>query len=73
MTHKCNKCAGTNLKRGKLLVRSAMGGDVEFMPDKAKMLTLQNISANITATMCLDCGLVELIGDTKQAKAIRTK
>ncbi len=71
---KCFKCGGTNLKPGEL--RSGL----VFLPVSAFRFDTGNRSlfdktpdVLINATMCLDCGFVEILGNLKSAKAIVQK
>jgi predicted nucleic-acid-binding Zn-ribbon protein len=65
---KCLKCGGTDLKAGQLA--GAFLPVSAFRPEGGSGLSYKKHTMPIKATMCLDCGFVELAGDPKSAKTI---
>ena len=61
----CCRCGGHNLEPGS--VQSA--GDVSFRPGNSRFLTLLPGNVTLTATMCMDCGTIELAGDVRKVAA----
>ena len=57
---KCLKCGSVSLESGAL-------NTAYFQPDNTKFLTL-NPNVRIRATICMDCGYIELNGDLNKAK-----
>ncbi len=64
MESKCTKCGGNKSTPGKL---NAMGG-VTFTPDDLKFWILKSSLVHVQASMCLECGFIELIGDIEKAE-----
>ncbi len=63
---KCLRCGGTNVSPSDLLST----GRIYSRPKKAKFVAVFTTGAPISALTCLDCGHVELLVDTKQAKSL---
>ena len=61
-TKKCLRCGGARLEPG--AIRSS------FQPTNALFWTLKTAEVQIEAFMCLDCGMIELVGDIKKAEAL---
>ena len=62
---KCLKCDSASLVPGAL-------NSGYFQPDNTKFLTL-NPNVRIRATICTDCGYIELNGDLKKARALTSR
>ena len=68
---KCLKCGGTNLKPGSIWSWGAFFRTVCcFRPEG---LSSKKPYLLLTATMCVDCGFVEISGDPEAAKAVIRK
>lgn len=63
---KCLRCGGTNLAPSN--VQST--GKLYSCPKDAKLVSLMTTGAPVSALICLDCGHVELLVDTKKAKSL---
>jgi hypothetical protein len=63
---KCLRCGGTQLQPGK--IKST--GKIWFKPEKTKFLTLKTSNVDMHASLCLDCGTIDLAGDPGKAKAL---
>ena len=61
---KCTRCGGETMSVGALYspVRSS------FRPQETKFMTLQTGDVMTKATMCRQCGLIELTGDVNKLK-----
>ena len=62
MKEKCVKCGSERLTPGKL----QSSGLVGFRPDKAKFFTSKTADTKVKATICLECGFIEMIGDVEK-------
>jgi predicted nucleic-acid-binding Zn-ribbon protein len=65
----CLRCGSTNLEPG--MIQST--GRVRFRATNTKVMTLQTGDVTIDASICLDCGTLELVGDVKKAKSLTGK
>lgn len=63
--YKCHRCGSTRLEPGALSPVS-----VTFRPANTKFLTLRTNDVPVKANMCLDCGMLQLVGDVKKAQAL---
>jgi hypothetical protein len=63
---KCLRCGGAQLQPGK--IKST--GKIWFKPAKTKFLTLKTSNVDLQASLCLDCGTIDLTGDPGKAKAL---
>ena len=63
---KCLRCGGTQLQPGRI----QSTGKVWFKPDNAKFFTFNTSDVEVRANICLDCGTVELVGDTHKAQSL---
>ena len=63
---KCLRCSSENVKPSDLLST----GRIYSRPKRAKFVAVFTTGAPVSALTCLDCGHVELLVDTKQAKAL---
>lgn len=63
---KCLRCGSTNLEPGSI----QSNGRVGFRPKKSKFLTIKSADIGVNANICIDCGHMELVGDTKKAKLL---
>ena len=63
---KCLRCGGTDLEPG--WVQSS--GKIYFRPDNTKFMTLRTADVEVNGNFCLDCGTVELVGDTEKCRKL---
>jgi len=64
---KCASCGSTRLEPGTLRTT----GHVNFRPENTKFFTLGTGDVSIQANICMDCGVMLLIGDlTKATKLV---
>ncbi len=65
-TPKCRGCGSESLAAGALhgFVRAS------FRPEDTKFLTLETSDVMTRATMCRECGLIEIIGDVRKLERI---
>ncbi|MBA7682330.1 hypothetical protein ES703_90680 [subsurface metagenome] len=63
---KCLSCGGTNLKPGSI----QSSGKVAFRAKDTKFLTTKTGDITVSANICVDCGHIELIGDTDKASSL---
>lgn len=63
---KCIQCGGEAVQQGALYAPMR----VSFRPDGTKFLTLETGDVLTKATMCRDCGLVQIIGDAAKLRRI---
>jgi hypothetical protein len=63
---KCSRCGGETVSGGALYapVRSS------FRPQDSRFMTLQTGDVMTKATMCRDCGLIELTGDVSKLRRL---
>lgn len=59
---KCTRCGGSKLAAGALQGPTR----ASFRPSEAKFLTLETGDVMTKATMCRDCGLIEVTGDVNK-------
>ncbi len=62
---KCQRCDGERLEPGSL---GSFG--LTFRPANTKFLTLSTNDVGVQANMCLDCGLIQLVGDLRKAQTL---
>jgi hypothetical protein len=65
----CKHCGSTNLESGELRNNR---GPIAFKLAKTPFFTLTSPDVRVDAVMCLDCGTIQLIGDTSKARQIAT-
>ncbi len=63
--HKCHRCGSTKLEPGSLSPVS-----LTFRPANTKFWTMRTNDVKVLANMCLDCGLMQLVGDVKKAQTL---
>jgi predicted nucleic-acid-binding Zn-ribbon protein len=63
---KCLRCGGSNTTPSEL----QSTGKIYSRPKEPKLHTVLTTVAMVRAVTCMDCGHVELMVDTKKAKAI---
>jgi ferredoxin-like protein FixX len=63
--HKCHRCGSARLEPGSLSPVS-----VTFRPANTRFLTLRTNDVDVQANMCLDCGLLQLVGDVRKAQLL---
>ena len=68
-TTSCNRCGGEMLAAGALF--SALR--TSFRPQESKFLTLETGDVMTKATMCRDCGLVEIVGDVNKLRRLTSE
>jgi predicted nucleic-acid-binding Zn-ribbon protein len=66
---KCLSCGGTNLEPG--VLRST--GSLHFRPDNAEFLKLKTANADVSAQLCLDCGMIALTADAQKVRSLTGK
>jgi predicted nucleic-acid-binding Zn-ribbon protein len=64
--NKCIRCGSTQLASG----WAQSTGKMYFRPDKVNFFALKTADLSVTGLMCLDCGFIELVGDTDKAKSL---
>ena len=62
----CPSCGSDRLEPG--TIQGA--GRVYFKPENAKFLSLQTSDVTMTANICLECGVIVLVGDLGKAKKL---
>lgn len=62
----CLRCGGTNLQPSDL----QSTGKIYSRPKDAKLVTVLTTGVPVSATICFDCGHVELVVDADKAKSI---
>jgi ribosomal protein L40E len=67
-TPKCRGCGSESLAGGAVhgFVRAS------FRPEGAKFLTLETSDVMTRATMCRECGLIEIVGDVRKLERLTT-
>jgi hypothetical protein len=63
---KCYRCGSTRLQPGRVRAESRLS----FVPDNAPFWTLSTLNVALEASLCMDCGAVELFGDLQKAKRL---
>ena len=63
---KCLRCGGCNLEPGTLQSASR----ISFLPENALAFTRQNKAVFVRASICLDCGTLDLVGDTFKTQSL---
>src|SRR5271154_4461325 len=68
-TETCYRCGGETMAVGALFsaVRTS------FRPQDSKFLTLETGDVMTKATMCRNCGLIEIIGDVNKLKRLTSE
>ena len=66
MIEKCVCCNSSRVESGSLQTT----GRVRFHPDHTKFLSLKTSDIKISASMCLDCGYIHLVGDVEKANLL---
>ena len=66
MSTSCHRCGGETVSGGALYspVRTA------FRPQDARFLTMQTGDVMTKATMCRECGLIEITGDVTKLRRL---
>ena len=62
----CFRCGSSALETGR--VQST--GRIYFYVDDPKVMTVHTANVPIIATMCLDCGTIEFVGEVNKARKI---
>ena len=62
----CYRCGGQMLAPGAIYAAVRMS----FRPQDSKFLTLETGDVMTKATMCRDCGVVEIIGDVNKLRRL---
>jgi hypothetical protein len=65
MTTRCSGCDAETLVSG------ALHRAGRFRPDDTKFLTLETSDVDVVATMCSECGLIELKGDVAKLRRLK--
>ena len=68
-TNSCYRCGGETLSAGALF--SALR--TSFRPQESKFLTLETGDVMTKATMCRNCGLVEIVGDVNKLRRLTSE
>ena len=63
---KCLRCGSKNLEPGSIQSNRRVG----FRPRKSKFLKNKSADIGVKANICIDCGHMELVGDTKKTKLL---
>lgn len=63
---KCLRCGGKNVYPSEL----QSTGKIYSRPKQAKLMTVFTTGTQVSGITCLDCGHVEMVVDTKKAKAL---
>jgi hypothetical protein len=63
---RCAVCTGTNLHPGQI----QSTGKTYFRPSDAKFLTLKTADIAVHATVCLDCGAIQLSSDPDRVREL---
>ena len=63
---KCIRCGGTQRASG----WAQSTGKMYFRPDNVNFFAPKTADLSVTGIMCLDCGFIELVGDTHKAKSL---
>ena len=66
---KCPSCSSTNLEPG--TIQST--GRIHFRPENTNFFTLSTNEVAIVSNVCLDCGNVMLVADTRKAAKLLDK
>ena len=62
----CGRCGGVSVASGALYSPVRMA----FRPADSKFLTLETGDVMTKATMCRDCGVIEIVGDVTKLKRL---
>jgi len=68
MDRKCPSCGSEKLEPG----TSQSTGKVYFRLKNTKFLSLKTANIAIQGNICIDCGIITLVGDKQQAKSLIT-
>ena len=63
---KCLRCGGFNLEPGAL----QSTGRLTFTPENSLALPRQNSQVLVRASICLDCGTLDLVGDAFKTQSL---
>jgi hypothetical protein len=66
---KCYRCKGETIVLGALY----SGMRTSFRPQDSKFLTLETGDVMTKATMCRNCGVVEILGDVNKLKRLTSE
>jgi hypothetical protein len=66
MDNKCLRCGGSNFQPG--AVQST--GSIFFVPDNTKFLSALSSDVSLKSRICMDCGTLDMVGDTKKVAAL---
>ena len=69
MATTCYRCGGEMLSTGALF----SGIRTSFRPQESKFLTLETGDVMTKATMCRNCGVVEIVGDVNKLKRLTSE
>ena len=62
----CLRCGGFNLEPGTL----QSTGRLAFVPENSLVLPRQNSQVLVHASLCLDCGTLDLVGDAFKTQSL---
>ena len=62
----CHRCGGSSLESGK--VQST--GRIHFHFENARFLATHPGYVSIFSTMCMDCGIIDMVGEVSKARKI---
>ena len=65
----CHRCGGQMMAPGAIYSAVRMS----FRPQESKFLTLETGDVMTKATMCRDCGVVELLGDVNKLRRLTSE
>jgi hypothetical protein len=68
-TTKCHRCKGDTIILGALY----SGMRTSFRPQDSKFLTLETGDVMTKATMCRNCGVVEILGDVNKLRRLTSE
>ncbi len=66
MEQKCLRCGSSNFQPG--VIQST--GSIFFVPDNTKFLSALSSDVSLKTRICMDCGTLDLTGDTKKVAAL---
>ena len=69
MANTCYRCGSEMLSMGALF----SGIRTSFRPQESKFLTLETGDVMTKATMCRNCGVVEIVGDVNKLKRLTSE
>ncbi len=71
MNFKCLRCQSENLENGQLIRHD--GDRTLFRLEKTPWFSLASNDLKVSATLCLNCGHIELLGDLGKARRVLDK